>query len=69
MVYYGGFHGSHRVGRWLWEGVEKEFTPKQSSNFLKFVTSCSKPPLLGFAHLHPHFSIRLLMLLKFTFCF
>lgn len=26
--------------------------------FFKFVTSCSKPPLLGFAHLEPPFSIR-----------
>lgn len=26
--------------------------------FGKFVTSCSKPPLLGFAHLEPPFSIR-----------
>ena len=25
---------------------------------LQFVTSCSKPPLLGFAHLEPPFSIR-----------
>ena len=24
----------------------------------QFVTSCSKPPLLGFAHLQPPFSIR-----------
>lgn len=27
-------------------------------NCLQFVTSCSKPPLLGFAHLEPPFSIR-----------
>ena len=26
--------------------------------FLKFVTSCSKPPLLGFAHLQPTFTIQ-----------
>ncbi len=26
--------------------------------FVQFVTSCSKPPLLGFAHLQPPFSIR-----------
>ena len=25
---------------------------------MQFVTSCSKPPLLGFAHLQPPFSIR-----------
>lgn len=26
--------------------------------WFQFVTSCSKPPLLGFAHLEPSFSIR-----------
>ena len=26
--------------------------------FLKFATSCSKPPLLGFAHLHPAFTVQ-----------
>jgi len=29
-----------------------------TKKFLQFVTSCSKPPLLGFAHLEPPFSIR-----------
>lgn len=29
-----------------------------SSSSSQFVTSCSKPPLLGFAHLEPPFSIR-----------
>uniref|UniRef100_A0A8C0NX54 HECT-type E3 ubiquitin transferase n=1 Tax=Canis lupus familiaris TaxID=9615 RepID=A0A8C0NX54_CANLF len=43
-VYYGGFHGSHRVIIWLWD--------------ILFVTSCSRPPLLGFAYLKPPFSIR-----------
>ena len=28
------------------------------SLLLKFVTSCSKPPLLGFAHLQPPFTIQ-----------
>ena len=29
-----------------------------SFSILQFVTSCSKPPLLGFAHLEPPFSVR-----------
>ena len=57
--YYGGFHDSHRVVAWLWEVLEKDFTDKEKSMFLKFVTSCSKPPLLGFENLEPPFSIRL----------
>ncbi|XP_022906806.2 ubiquitin-protein ligase E3B [Onthophagus taurus] len=56
--YYGGFHDSHRVVCWLWDILEKDFTEDEKGMFLKFVTSCSKPPLLGFAHLEPPFSIR-----------
>ncbi|GJQ75479.1 hypothetical protein Trydic_g17567 [Trypoxylus dichotomus] len=56
--YYGGFHDSHRVVCWLWDILEKDFSEEEKGMFLKFVTSCSKPPLLGFAHLEPPFSIR-----------
>ncbi|XP_050531707.1 ubiquitin-protein ligase E3B isoform X2 [Daktulosphaira vitifoliae] len=56
--YYGGFHDSHRVILWLWDVLQKDFTENERALFLKFVTSCSKPPLLGFAHLEPPFSIR-----------
>ena len=56
--YYGGFHDSHRVIAWLWDILEKDFSDKERSMFLKFVTSCSKPPLLGFENLEPPFSIR-----------
>ena len=56
--YYGGFHDSHRVITWLWEILDKDFTDKERGMFLKFVTSCSKPPLLGFENLEPPFSIR-----------
>ncbi|XP_007900039.2 ubiquitin-protein ligase E3B [Callorhinchus milii] len=57
-VYYGGFHGSHRVITWLWDILAHDFTPEERAMFLKFVTSCSRPPLLGFAYLKPPFSIR-----------
>ncbi|XP_032802934.2 ubiquitin-protein ligase E3B isoform X2 [Petromyzon marinus] len=57
-VYYGGFHNNHRVIIWLWDILTKEFTAQERAMFLKFVTSCSRPPLLGFAHLKPSFSIR-----------
>uniref|UniRef100_A0A2P2I5M6 Ubiquitin-protein ligase E3B n=1 Tax=Hirondellea gigas TaxID=1518452 RepID=A0A2P2I5M6_9CRUS len=56
--YYGGFHDSHRVISWLWDILDKDFTSDEHSKLLKFVTSCSKPPLLGFEHLEPPFSIR-----------
>ncbi|GAA6081041.1 ubiquitin-protein ligase E3B isoform X1 [Tachysurus ichikawai] len=57
-VYYGGFHSSHRVIIWLWDILSSDFTPDERAMFLKFVTSCSRPPLLGFAYLKPPFSIR-----------
>uniref|UniRef100_A0A8D8R4E0 Ubiquitin-protein ligase E3B n=1 Tax=Cacopsylla melanoneura TaxID=428564 RepID=A0A8D8R4E0_9HEMI len=57
-VYYGGFHDSHKVVLWLWDILNKDFNEEERKLFLKFVTSCSKPPLLGFAHLEPSFSIR-----------
>ncbi|MGH0146443.1 UNVERIFIED_CONTAM: hypothetical protein FKN15_008275 [Acipenser sinensis] len=57
-VYYGGFHSSHRVIIWLWDIMANDFTSDERAMFLKFVTSCSRPPLLGFAYLKPPFSIR-----------
>lgn len=56
--YYGGFHDSHKVIVWLWDILDKDFSDKEKGAFLKFVTSCSKPPLLGFYNLEPPFSIR-----------
>ncbi|XP_064460486.1 ubiquitin-protein ligase E3B-like isoform X2 [Ornithodoros turicata] len=56
--YFGGFHNNHRLVNWLWDILERDFTAEEHRLFLKFVTSCSKPPLLGFAHLEPPFSIR-----------
>lgn len=56
--YFGGFHNNHRVVCWLWDTLEKDFTAEEHKLFLKFVTSCSKPPLLGFANLEPPFTIR-----------
>nr|CAB3267459.1 ubiquitin-protein ligase E3B [Phallusia mammillata] len=58
VVYYGGFHSRHRVVLWLWDILERDYTPSQRSAFLKFVTSCSRPPLLGFQQLQPQFTIR-----------
>ena len=40
----------------FWKVLE-EFTEKEKQLLLKFVTSCSRPPLLGFGELHPPFTI------------
>lgn len=58
MQYFGGFHSTHRVISWLWDVLENDFSEDERQLFLRFVTSCSKPPLLGFANLEPRFSIR-----------
>ncbi|KAK7598284.1 hypothetical protein V9T40_006519 [Parthenolecanium corni] len=56
--YYGGFHDSHKVIVWLWDILKNDFSEEERALFLKFVTSSSKPPVLGFAFLNPPFSIR-----------
>lgn len=43
--------------RWFWEVVE-EFDDRDRGALLKFVTSCSRPPLLGFRALQPCISIH-----------
>jgi ubiquitin-protein ligase E3 B len=58
VEYLGGFHPGHQIVRWLWDVLCKDFTTAEKALFLKFVTGCSKPPVLGFAHLNPPFSIR-----------
>ena len=35
------------------------FTPAQQADWLKFVTACSRAPLLGFSCLHPHISVQM----------
>ena len=41
----------------FWRVVDG-FDRKQREDLLKFVTSCSRPPLLGFRELHPPFCIQ-----------
>jgi len=38
--------------------VFAEFTEEEKILLLKFVTSCSRPPLLGFSYLNPQFTIQ-----------
>lgn len=40
--------------------VEKDFTDDEQAKLLKFVTSCPRPPLMGFQHLHPPFTISMM---------
>jgi len=52
MRYSGGFHPSQPIVHWLWQVVD-EMTPDQQRKFLKFMSSCSRQPLLGFASMVP----------------
>ncbi|GMH09885.1 hypothetical protein Nepgr_011726 [Nepenthes gracilis] len=55
--YTGGYSEGSRTVKLFWE-VMTGFEPKQRCMLLKFVTSCSRAPLLGFKHLHPTFTIH-----------
>jgi hypothetical protein len=51
----------HRVVRWFWRAVA-ELEPAQHAKLLRFATAVERPPLNGFAHLNPPFTIRLVPL-------
>ncbi|XP_014356557.2 ubiquitin-protein ligase E3C [Papilio machaon] len=55
--YAGGFSETHPTVQAFWKVVEG-FTDDQRRQLLKFVTSCSRPPLLGFKDLIPSFCIQ-----------
>ncbi|KAJ4721951.1 E3 ubiquitin-protein ligase UPL6-like protein [Melia azedarach] len=55
--YSGGYHSEHYVIEMFWE-VLKSFSLEDQKKFLKFVTGCSRGPLLGFKHLEPLFCIQ-----------
>ncbi|XP_034246430.1 ubiquitin-protein ligase E3C [Thrips palmi] len=55
--YTGGYDTNHETIRLFWKVVHN-FTDIQLRQLLKFVTSCSRPPLLGFKELNPPFCIQ-----------
>ena len=55
--YSGGYSAEHPVIRCFWSVVQS-FDERQKRKLLKFVTSCSRPPLLGFKDLEPPFCIH-----------
>lgn len=56
-VVYGGYLKDDITVRYLFE-ILREFSAELRTKFIKFVTSSSKQPLLGFKELNPHFGIR-----------
>ncbi|KAG2306063.1 hypothetical protein Bca4012_084888 [Brassica carinata] len=55
--YTGGYNAGHYVIDMFWE-VLKSFSTENQKKFLKFVTGCSRGPLLGFKYLEPAFCIQ-----------
>lgn len=55
--YTGGYTEGSRTVKLFWE-VFANFEPKERCLLLKFVTSCSRAPLLGFKYLQPTFTIH-----------
>ncbi|KAI9287664.1 hypothetical protein BC943DRAFT_342170 [Umbelopsis sp. AD052] len=54
---YSGYTEDEDIIENFWT-VLREIDNEQRSKFVKFVTSCSRPPLLGFKGLNPQFCIR-----------
>ncbi|KAI9026654.1 hypothetical protein CLU79DRAFT_853565 [Phycomyces nitens] len=54
---YAGYRESDAPVQNLWKALES-FDNTQRMKFVKFVTSCSRPPLLGFKELRPQLCIR-----------
>ena len=50
--YGSGYHASQPYIQDFWD-VVRGFNDKQRAKLLRFVTSCSRPPLLGFKKLYP----------------
>jgi ubiquitin-protein ligase E3 C len=57
-VYGGGYHDRTPAVQWLWQLLQ-QMDAEDLGRFLMFITSCSRPPLLGFKTLYPQFCIHM----------
>jgi len=55
---YGGVYDDQEATISAFWNVVNTFNDEQRRALLRFVTSCSRPPLLGFKELVPNFAIR-----------
>ncbi|CAG0919396.1 unnamed protein product [Notodromas monacha] len=55
--YSGGYTSDHPTIGYFWQAVDK-FSSEDRKLLLKFITSCSRPPVLGFGELNPKFCIQ-----------
>ena len=61
--YVGGYSGLDRTIARFWKVVES-MDSNQQAKLLRFVTSCERPPPLGFASLNPPFTIQRVGILR-----
>jgi ubiquitin-protein ligase E3 C len=61
--YMGGYTGLDRNVIRFWS-VVSSLTSKQQADLLRFVTSCERPPPLGFSSLNPPFTIQRVGILR-----
>ena len=57
VTYASGYHPSQPYVQSFWD-IIRDMSPEDQGQFLKFVTSCSRQPLLGFSQLNPQFCIQ-----------
>lgn len=55
--YSGGYSKSSQAIGLLWKALSS-FTAEERAAFLKFITSCSRPPLGGFRHMQPPLTVH-----------
>lgn len=58
IAYTGGYDAHHPVIQRFWNVIES-FSNDQLADLLRFVTSCPRPPILGFASLEPPLTIQM----------
>lgn len=58
VQYSGGYTASHPVIMNFWKALST-FSSLEKASFLRFVTSCPRPPLLGFGSLEPPLTIQM----------
>lgn len=58
VAYSAGYSAEHPVIVAFWEALSG-MTPQEQADFLRFVTSCPRPPLLGFGYLEPPLCIQM----------
>jgi ubiquitin-protein ligase E3 C len=61
--YVGGFTSIDRTVNRFWS-VMASFTSEQRASLLRFVTSCERPPPLGFASMNPPFTLQRVGILR-----